>query len=340
MQNHINGEAFVHLKDAHMKELGIKAVGHRLTIANFINDWRPGPSKAPASRPAKPAALASRGDAELSDDERGKAAPQAPVKRPAYATAAPPKPRPPAHDDLDLDANPFQSRPKVGLEEGEKPPAQKRQQPDIEADSPPPAPKRQQPPARQARAAPPPPAHESDSPPPPKRQQPKRAPDSESENDSEPPSREEEDEEDGDDGDDGLNLVPCKFCGRKFAQDRISKHQQICAKAKKSRRKTFDAKKHRLNGTEAAAFAKNGEPAKQPKKVDYKAAHERLIATLRNARLAEGGAPVPEPEDDRVTCPHCGRKFSQSAADRHIPGCERMKSAALDRGPARKPGRR
>jgi zinc-finger of a C2HC-type len=31
--------------------------------------------------------------------------------------------------------------------------------------------------------------------------------------------------------------------------------------------------------------------------------------------------PASQAPDDRTPCPHCGRKFNQSAADRHIPKC-------------------
>lgn len=29
-----------------------------------------------------------------------------------------------------------------------------------------------------------------------------------------------------------------------------------------------------------------------------------------------------EEDDDRVPCPHCGRKFAEKAAERHIPHCK------------------
>ena len=38
--------------------------------------------------------------------------------------------------------------------------------------------------------------------------------------------------------------------------------------------------------------------------------------------------------DDRVPCPHCGRKFNATAAERHIPKCSsiRAKPKTLVRG--------
>lgn len=56
------------------------------------------------------------------------------------------------------------------------------------------------------------------------------------------------------------------------------------------------------------------------------------MANIRAARmvkehLAKGGKlselPPPPPLDtsDYVQCPHCGRKFNQTAAERHIPKC-------------------
>jgi len=36
---------------------------------------------------------------------------------------------------------------------------------------------------------------------------------------------------------DNVDLVPCGVCGRKFAADRISKHEGACMKAKKGEQK-------------------------------------------------------------------------------------------------------
>jgi hypothetical protein len=422
MQNHINGEAFVLLRDEHMKELGIKAIGHRLTITNFINDWRSGPSKPVAIRAVKPAPVAVRSKPaapppdENDEEEDEIVSPAVNQRQPLPAAKgvrgkpeAPPKGRTAAPaDDLDLDANPFQSRPKLGNEAGSKPPAVRPDSATSYA-----APKQQASPARppqRSTLAPPPPSSESDDEeeelaPPPRNQHhafasakpaavrkpdppakgrkppaddfdldanpfqsrpkvrdedgskqqipparvaprgraapppPPPADESESEDESAPPSESEDGSDDGGENYDvgAANLVACKICEHRFAPDRIAKHEQICAKAhaRKSRRK-FDARKQRLAGTDAAAFAKAGaDTSKKVKKVNYVAEHERLVSILRNARLAEGGKapPIVEPEDDRVTCPHCGRKFAESAAERHIPGCARMHSKAMDAGP-------
>ncbi|GBP58333.1 Zinc finger C2HC domain-containing protein 1B [Eumeta japonica] len=48
--------------------------------------------------------------------------------------------------------------------------------------------------------------------------------------------------------------APCAVCGRRFAPDRLDKHQSICKKARAKKRKPFDALKHRLAGTEAEPF--------------------------------------------------------------------------------------
>lgn len=56
-------------------------------------------------------------------------------------------------------------------------------------------------------------------------------------------------------------LVPCGLCGRTFAEDRLAKHERVCAKSQASKRKKFDMTKHRLDGlgSEAASFARNAQ---------------------------------------------------------------------------------
>ncbi len=52
------------------------------------------------------------------------------------------------------------------------------------------------------------------------------------------------------------------------------------------------------------------------------------------------GAPLPphqpsEPDPDYVQCPHCERRFQESAAERHIPFCKEQKSR-IERKPSSK----
>ncbi|XP_065216868.1 zinc finger C2HC domain-containing protein 1C isoform X2 [Planococcus citri] len=135
-------------------------------------------------------------------------------------------------------------------------------------------------------------------------------------------------------------MVNCKTCGRNFAQDRIKKHQEICEKASKSKRKKFDPLKQRLKGTEAEGYINQIKSTKKisepPKKDTWRKQHEEFINNIRAARmvkqhLAQGGKlsdlPPPPPSDtsDYVPCPHCGRKFNDAAAARHIPKCVTMR---------------
>lgn len=68
------------------------------------------------------------------------------------------------------------------------------------------------------------------------------------------------------------------------------------------------------------------------KKSDWRRKHEEFIAAIRSAKevqayLAKGGKlsdlppPPPSENPDYVQCPHCSRRFNESAAQRHIPKC-------------------
>jgi len=149
------------------------------------------------------------------------------------------------------------------------------------------------------------------------------------------------------------DLESCKNCGRNFASDRIEKHEEICFKTSKKKRKTFDSTKKRVEGTDAATFVLNTKKGKAAasrskapstqgagsggKKSDWRKKRQEFIETLRAAKaaqrhLAAGGKlsdlPPPPPMDtsDYVQCPHCNRKFNEAAADRHIPKCKNIKS--------------
>ena len=132
--------------------------------------------------------------------------------------------------------------------------------------------------------------------------------------------------------------VECRYCGRKFASDRIGKHESICGKQKK--RPKYNSTKHRVGGTDAAMFARNTKksaPARTPPKMingkpKYRVEHENLVAALRAARgmaayeagLRKSPPPMPQMQempDDRVQCPYCKRRFGEEVARRHIPNC-------------------
>ncbi|KAL3289240.1 hypothetical protein HHI36_003672 [Cryptolaemus montrouzieri] len=141
------------------------------------------------------------------------------------------------------------------------------------------------------------------------------------------------------------DLQECSYCGRRFATDRVHKHEDVCSKTNKKQRKAYDAFKHRVQGTELEQFAVGGRkkgakfiPKKPPaipigqSKKNWRRTHEEFIATIRSAKMAQahiasGGKlsdlppPPPSSNPDYVQCPSCGRRFNEAAAQRHIPKC-------------------
>ncbi|XP_063831701.1 uncharacterized protein LOC135080901 [Ostrinia nubilalis] len=141
----------------------------------------------------------------------------------------------------------------------------------------------------------------------------------------------------------------CAVCGRRFAPDRLHKHQDICKKAHAKKRKPFDALKHRLAGTEAenykgteaepfisklrkGAASSNKVPTAKPLNNNWRQKHEEFIQAIRAAKqvqahLNAGGKlsdlppPPPSENPDYIQCPHCSRRFNKAAAERHIPKC-------------------
>lgn len=98
-------------------------------------------------------------------------------------------------------------------------------------------------------------------------------------------------------------------------------------------------------GTEAETYLKKptaatraSKPSTVPTKSgnqNWRTKHEDFIKTIRAAKemqahLARGGKlsdlppPPPSENPDYVQCPHCARRFNESAAARHIPLCKNM----------------
>ncbi|XP_046879690.1 zinc finger C2HC domain-containing protein 1A isoform X1 [Hypomesus transpacificus] len=160
-------------------------------------------------------------------------------------------------------------------------------------------------------------------------------------------------------------LIPCKICDRRFFPKVLKKHTPICQKAAAKRRKVFDSSRQRAEGTDistlkpiksksqssSTARADKAEPPKKPS--NWRRKHEDFIATIRAAKgltqvLKEGG-PLPPPpppsyDPDYIQCPHCARRFSENAADRHIKFCKeqaaRIANKSKSVGEPKKPATR
>lgn len=126
-----------------------------------------------------------------------------------------------------------------------------------------------------------------------------------------------------------VDVSPCSICGRKFASDRLAKHEKVCAKATNSKRKVFDTTKHRNKGTDNEEYVQSGKHLEEPKKrpkADWKAQHENFIKAIRYAKGVSDEPPPPTENPDYVQCPHCERKFNPATAERHIPKCKDIKA--------------
>jgi endogenous inhibitor of DNA gyrase (YacG/DUF329 family) len=158
--------------------------------------------------------------------------------------------------------------------------------------------------------------------------------------------------------DDGTRL-PCPDCGRKFRPSALARHRGVCKKVFVNKRKAFDSKATRVSTEAVSAGASGGgggrsrpgrgrgrgrgaatasagpdAAAAAAKKKAWKAKSSQLRDAMKASRMitqAEKAGidirdlppmPVSAPAVDMVSCPHCGRSFNETAAERHIPKCK------------------
>lgn len=158
---------------------------------------------------------------------------------------------------------------------------------------------------------------------------------------------------------DSAPLVECSSCGRRMTEKALVSHTKACVKVFQTKRKRFDSTKARVEGTEAAKFVKDarrkqrlggGRQQQQPQKAasgksaKWRSQSEQFREAMRAARGIQNaektGAPLPAPsmrsgpDPSLVPCPHCGRRFNELAAERHIPRCKDIKAkpTTLKRG--------
>lgn len=135
-------------------------------------------------------------------------------------------------------------------------------------------------------------------------------------------------------------LIECpEGCGRSFREDVLQKHVKVCKKVFQSKRKQFDSAAARKTEEQLQLETKpvkktapqpSKQGAKKPQAVSgqpkWKAQSEAFRAGLRAARgeklnHQEQAALNIQSQIDLIPCEHCGRKFNEKAAERHIPFC-------------------
>ena len=147
-----------------------------------------------------------------------------------------------------------------------------------------------------------------------------------------------------------VQLEPCMYCGRKFAEESISRHENICQKTSQ-KRPVFDSSKQRDVKGGPAKFTKKPQTTSKAlsstsaNRSNWRQKHDEFIQTIRAARgvtaaLKQGKElpppPPPAANPDYVQCPHCLRRFNETAAERHIPFCaEQSKRLANKKTPIR-----
>ena len=118
-----------------------------------------------------------------------------------------------------------------------------------------------------------------------------------------------------------VQLVGCNLCGRRFAADRIDRHQKACIRAQKGEAK--HAKKVAMAERKQAENERFIEKETKYKKNNWREQHREFVENLKyNRKLKaiedQGGdiralGPPPKMsavESKMVQCPYCSRKFN------------------------------
>jgi len=151
-------------------------------------------------------------------------------------------------------------------------------------------------------------------------------------------------------------LEACPHCSRTFRAKVLARHVGICEKVFIQKRAAFDAgvvpaeaqkakraaEKMEKQSRKQQGGRKSAAPEEEalPKAAAWKQKSEAFRAAIKNARVVDkyikegrplselpAAAPTPAELDDRTPCPHCGRRFGQQQATRHIPLCPQNKAA-------------
>lgn len=109
----------------------------------------------------------------------------------------------------------------------------------------------------------------------------------------------------------------CRFCKRKFALDRIEKHESACENISK-KRPLFDMLKKRIPFLEE--IKEKIHSKRNSIKLIYPNSkwQKQHLELLKNLRQGEEESNY----DDYVMCPYCSRRFAPVSAEKHIEICK------------------
>eukprot|EP00439_Symbiodinium_sp_Y106_P081172 s1297_g20.t1 len=127
--------------------------------------------------------------------------------------------------------------------------------------------------------------------------------------------------------------IPCPHCGRKFREEALATHARVCVNVFGKQRKAFDAQRQRMPPGALRRRARirevklvnNWRQQSRALRLAMRAARRSYHARDRFLGPTSGEAAG---LDGRIPCPHCGRKFGENQAARHIPVC-RLAAASL-----------
>ncbi|KAL4502371.1 hypothetical protein ABPG72_011958 [Tetrahymena utriculariae] len=129
-----------------------------------------------------------------------------------------------------------------------------------------------------------------------------------------------------------LDLVPCRKCNRKFASDRINKHESVCkpgpTKHALKKQKALELKKQKLEKNDRyyeQKLGKNNNWRQQHEEFQNQLKYMRKVGNAEKNSVDVRSIPAPKSNAMRSNmkqCPHCLRNFSDEAAARHIPSCK------------------
>jgi len=134
---------------------------------------------------------------------------------------------------------------------------------------------------------------------------------------------------------DEVQLEECDICGRKFAADRLARHQKACTKVQKGEAK--HAKKVAVAQKKQMETEKFIAKEAKYKKNNWRQQHEEFVNNLKYNRkvqaVEEAGGDIrslgPAPkmtaiESNMIECPYCARKFNPQSAEKHIGICKNV----------------